>query len=128
MILNCGWGNNTYGAQIAIDDDPTYFMALRQKDTSGWSAWKKIPMADGTNASGTWGISISGNAAKDGSGNVITSTYLPLNGGTMKGSIAWPSSYNKTCLSFRPSSDTYTATLNYDFGGTECLFLNFKNS
>lgn len=128
MILNCGWGDNTYGAQIAIDDDPTYFMALRQKGTSGWSAWKKIPMADGTNASGTWGISISGNAAKDGSGNVITSTYLPLDGGTMKGSIAWPSSYNKTCLSFRPSSDTYTATLNYDYGGTECLFLNFKNS
>lgn len=128
MLLNCGWGDNTYGAQIAIDDDPTYFMALRQKGTGGWSAWKKIPMADGTNASGTWGISISGNAAKDGSGNVITSTYLPLDGGTMKGSIAWPSSYNKTCLSFRPSSDTYTATLNYDFGGTECLFLNFKDS
>ena len=61
IILNCGWGNNTYGAQIAIDDDPTYFIALRQKGTSGWSAWKKIPMADGTNASGTWEISISGN-------------------------------------------------------------------
>lgn len=63
IILNCGWGNNAFGAQIAIDDDPTYFMALRQKGTSGWSAWKKIPMADGTNASGTWNISISGNAA-----------------------------------------------------------------
>jgi hypothetical protein len=37
-------------------------MALRQKSTT-WGAWKRIPMGDGTGASGTWGISISGNAA-----------------------------------------------------------------
>ena len=63
IIINAGWTNATYGAQIAIDDDPTYFMALRQKGGGGWNAWKRIPMGDGTGASGTWGISISGNAA-----------------------------------------------------------------
>ena len=44
---------------------------------------------DGTGASGTWGINISGNAAtatkatQDGSGKTITSTYLKLTGGTL---------------------------------------------
>ena len=38
---------------------------------------------DGSNASGTWGIDITGKAVKDGSGNVITDTYLPLAGGTL---------------------------------------------
>lgn len=56
MILNMGWVGTSYGAQIAIDDDPTYYIALRQKDENGWKAWKRIPMADGTGASGTWPI------------------------------------------------------------------------
>ena len=63
IILDMGYASDTYGAQIAIDDDPTYFMALRQKGSDGWNAWKRIPMGDGTGASGTWGISINGNAA-----------------------------------------------------------------
>ena len=84
IIINAGWTNATYGAQIVIDDDPTYYIALRQKDNNGWNAWKRIPMGDGTGASGTWGISITGNAAtatkatQDGSGNVITSKYTTL--------------------------------------------------
>lgn len=57
------------------------------------------PTKDGTGASGTWGISITGNAktatsadsatkaAQDGNGNVISSTYLPLVGGAMTGTI-----------------------------------------
>lgn len=63
IILDMGYTSATYGVQIAIDDDPTYFMALRQKGSSGWNAWKRIPMGDGTGASGTWSISITGNAA-----------------------------------------------------------------
>lgn len=49
------------------------------------------PSKTGDGASGTWGINISGNAAtatkatKDGSGNVISSTYLKLSGGTING-------------------------------------------
>lgn len=63
IILDMGWTNAAYGAQLAIDDDPNYFIALRQRDGNGWKAWKRIPMGDGTGASGTWGISITGNAA-----------------------------------------------------------------
>lgn len=63
IILDGGYNSTNYGFQIAIDDDPTGFMALRQKNGNGWQAWKRIPMGDGTGASGTWGINISGNAA-----------------------------------------------------------------
>ena len=82
IILDMGYTSATYGAQIAIDDDPTYFMALRQKNGNGWNAWKRIPMGDGTGASGTWGISISGNAAtatkatQDSAGQQINTTYI----------------------------------------------------
>ena len=62
IIINAGWTSGNYGAQIAIDDDPTYYIALRQRDNNGWNAWKRIPMGDGTGASGTWGIHISGTA------------------------------------------------------------------
>jgi hypothetical protein len=62
IILSGGYSNSNYGFQLAIDDDPTGWIAIRQKGTNGWAAWKKIPLYDGTNASGTWPISISGNA------------------------------------------------------------------
>lgn len=48
---------------------------------------------NGTGATGTWGININGNAAtatkatQDGNGNTISSTYLPLAGGTMTGNL-----------------------------------------
>lgn len=57
------------------------------------------PKKDGTGASGTWNISITGNAktatsadsatkaTQDGNGRVISSTYLPLSGGSMTGTI-----------------------------------------
>jgi len=63
IIIDGGWDNTNFGFQILIDDDPTYIMGLRQRNGGGWSDWKRIPMGDGTGASGTWGISISGNAA-----------------------------------------------------------------
>mgnify|MGYP006368627735 FL=1 len=71
IIINAGWTSTSYGAQIAIDDDPTYYIALRQRGTSGWSGWKRIPMGDGTGASGTWSINITGS-----SGSAIKATYL----------------------------------------------------
>ena len=63
IILSGGWQSNSYGFQLAIDDDPTWFIKLRQLGNGTWSAWKRIPMGDGTGASGTWGISITGDAA-----------------------------------------------------------------
>lgn len=62
IILSGAWSSTQYGFQLAIDDDPTYFMALRQKGLNTWSAWKRIPMGDGTGATGTWNININGNA------------------------------------------------------------------
>lgn len=62
IILSGGWASATYGFQLAIDDDPNYFIALRQRGNGTWSNWKRIPMADGTGASGTWSINITGNA------------------------------------------------------------------
>ena len=67
----------------------------RGGNASGWAtSWKKLldssnfnsyaPTLTGTGATGTWGISISGNAAtatkatKDGSGNTITSKYVTV--------------------------------------------------
>lgn len=73
MILSGGWTSTSYGFQLAIDNDPNYFMALRQRNGGGWFAWKRIPMGDGTGASGTWAINISGNAATATSATSATS-------------------------------------------------------
>jgi hypothetical protein len=73
-------------------------MWLRQKNTSGWAEWKAIPMGDGTGASGTWGINITGSA----------------------GSVAWDNISGKPS-SFTPSShshDYIDAKANYSFTGS----------
>lgn len=62
IIIDGGYSNANFGFQILIDDDQTYIMGLRQRSVNGWNNWKRIPMGDGTGASGTWDISISGNA------------------------------------------------------------------
>lgn len=54
---------------------------------------KYAPTKTGTGASGTWDINISGTATKatqDGSGNVITDTYLKKAGGTVTGTLNVP--------------------------------------
>lgn len=71
---------------------------IRWHNGSSWSAWEKLVTStnytdytvkkDGTGASGTWGISITGTAAKatnDSDGNAINTTYLKKSGGTMTG-------------------------------------------
>ena len=120
-------GNDTnFTVQISTgltDNNPLYF---RHRRSGSWDAWRTIldnnnykeyaPTKTGTGASGTWGISVSGNAATaskwatarkitltgsvtgsvsiDGSGDVTLATttnhthsYLPLAGGTMTGQI-----------------------------------------
>lgn len=68
------------------------------------------PTKTGGGASGTWGINISGNAAtatkatQDGSGNIINSTYLPLTGGTMTGTIVTP---GNDSVVIRPAKNNY---------------------
>ena len=94
-----GWTSAAYGAQLAIDDDPNYFIALRQRDGNGWKAWKRIPMGDGTGASGTWGISITGNAAT--ATKLQTARNIILNG-NLQGSA-----------SFNGTGDATITALNY---------------
>lgn len=88
IILSGGWVSAKYGFQLAIDDDPNYFIALRQKGNDTWSTWKQIPMGDGTGASGTWGINITGSA----------------------GSVAWGNITGKPS-SFTPASHNHSFTL-----------------
>lgn len=69
--------------------------------TDSWEAWEKIVTStnytdytvkkDGTGASGTWNINISGTATKasqDGDGNTISSTYAKLSGATFTGAVS----------------------------------------
>ena len=83
IILSGGWTSTNYGFQLAFDDDPTYGIYLRQKNST-WADWKRIPMGDGTGASGTWPISVSGNAAtatkatNDANNAAIHATYVKL--------------------------------------------------
>lgn len=95
IIISTGWTSTSYGAQIAIDDDPTYYIALRQKGTSGWNAWKRIPMGDGTGASGTWNIDISGTSTAVKDYNSNTPTYFGYSTAGME-SANWIAAWDAT--------------------------------
>lgn len=74
MLLSIPWTSTNYGAQIAIDDSTTNpKIAIRAKNSS-WGDWKILPFSDGTNASGTWDINITGSA-----GSATKSTWLDTN-------------------------------------------------
>ena len=88
-VLNLAWDNATWGGQIAMRLHTTPHLYIRGSSNSAWDEnWLTVldsnnfntyaPKKDGTGATGTWGINISGNAAKDGSGNTITSYYCTL--------------------------------------------------
>ena len=82
IILSGGWTSDAYGWQIAIDDDPTYKIALRQKSTT-WSSWKYLAMSDGSNASGDWAIRTRG-LYSNGSLTTIEDTDAFIEGNTVK--------------------------------------------
>lgn len=108
-ILTFGWDSNAgWGAQLCIGDAKNNHLYLRgsssvitdNKASSSWENWKTVldstnynvytPTKTGGGASGTWGISVTGNAATatklatarsingtnfDGSGNITTATW-----------------------------------------------------
>ena len=108
-ILTFGWDSHAgWGAQLAIGNNKNNHLYLRgsasvtanNKASSSWEDWRTVldssnynsyaPTKTGTGASGTWGISITGNAASatklatarsingtnfDGSGNITTATW-----------------------------------------------------
>ena len=72
IILSIPWRSSNYGVQMAFDDTTGGTVKVRGKSNS-WGSWYTLlhsgnynsyaPKLDGTGASGTWGISITGNAA-----------------------------------------------------------------
>lgn len=90
-------------------------------DTSNYNSY--VPKLDGTGATGTWKINISGNAAtatkatKDGNGNVITNTYLPLSGGTLTGTLGKSNNYI-----FKPNGGDFR-TITNSYTGAICISL-----
>lgn len=114
-ILHFYWDNKyNWDSQMCIsaDSSPTVYVRGMTGQTNTYGDWKTLLDStnytsytvnkDGTGASGIWGIDITGNAAtatkatsadsatkatQDGNGNVISSTYLPLTGGSMTGTI-----------------------------------------
>lgn len=109
-ILTFGWDSDAgYGAQLCIGNAKDNHLYLRgssslkdsnNKNSSSWENWKTVldstnynvyaPTKTGAGASGTWGISVTGNAATatklatarsingtnfDGSGNITTATW-----------------------------------------------------
>lgn len=114
-ILHFYWDNTgNWDSQMCIsaDSSPTVYVRGMTGQANTYGDWKTLldstnytsytVKKDGTGASGTWGISITGNAAtatkatsadsatkatQDGNGNTITSTYLPLTGGSVTGTI-----------------------------------------
>lgn len=109
-ILHFYWDNTGgYDSQLAVTIGENPELQMRGQQAGTWGEWQTVLSSnnytdytvkkDGTGASGTWGIDITGNAAtatkatsatkatQDGNGNVISSTYLPLTGGSMTGTI-----------------------------------------
>lgn len=133
-ILHFYWDNTAgYDSQLFMSNGDNPELQMRGQQASTWGEWKTVlssnnytdyvPKKDGTGASGTWGISITGNAAtatmatsadsatkatQDGNGNVINSTYLPLTGGSMTGTII--SSSASQILRWTPSSTSVNST------------------
>lgn len=56
------WDAASYGVQ-SFHDFHQNEIHIRQRNNSSWSAWKQLATTDGAGVSGTWGISVTGNAA-----------------------------------------------------------------
>lgn len=64
-IAQWSWNAGSVGGQIYLDDNPSYTIMIRGRNSDEnhtFNAWKRIQLCDGTGASGTWGISITGKA------------------------------------------------------------------
>lgn len=97
IILSASWKTDPkYGHQIFIDDT-SYNLRHRYRNTGAWSDWASIldstnynnyaPTKTGGGASGTWDISISGNAATATSAATINSATPTLSTGVEQNAI-----------------------------------------
>lgn len=102
-ILHFYWdGKNNWDSQMCIsaDSSPTVYVRGMTGQANTYGDWKTLldstnytsytVKKDGTGASGTWGIDITGSATSatnDSNGKKISDTYLPLSGGTLTGTL-----------------------------------------
>ena len=102
-ILHFYWdGKNNWDSQMCIsaDSSPTVYVRGMTGQANTYGDWKTLldstnytsytVKKDGTGASGTWGIDITGSATSatnDSNGKKISDTYLPLSGGTLTGAL-----------------------------------------
>lgn len=105
-ILHFYWDNkNNWDSQMCIsaDSSPTVYVRGMNGQANTYGDWKTLldstnytsytVKKDGTGASGTWGIDITGSATSatnDSNGKKISDTYLPLSGGTLTGDVGVP--------------------------------------
>jgi len=72
-ITTWKWANGSYLTQLFVDVDPTYNVSLRHRNSAGeWTNWKRFAMGDGTGATGTWGINVTGSAGSVAWGNITS--------------------------------------------------------
>lgn len=111
-ILHFYWDNkNNWDSQMCIsaDSSPTVYVRGMTGQANTYGDWKTLldstnysnytVKKDGTGASGTWGIDITGSATSatnDSNGKKISDTYLPLTGGTISG-----------LLNIKPNTDSW---------------------
>lgn len=89
MILSIPWASTTYGFQMAFDDTLIGNIKVRGKSNT-WGNWYTLLHSgnytsytvkkDGTGASGTWGIDITGNAATTTNASAVNGVSLTWDG------------------------------------------------
>lgn len=98
-ILHFYWDNTVgYDGQLFMSANDNPELQMRGQKEGVYGSWKTVLSSnnytnytvkkDGTGASGTWGIDITGSATSatnDSNGKKISDTYLPLTGGTISG-------------------------------------------
>lgn len=111
MIISIPWTSSSYGAQLAFDDAQAATMKVRGY-SGGWGDWKTLLNSsnytdytvkkDGTGASGTWGIGISGNAA--------TATALTTSAGSATQPVYFSNGKPTACTSLNLDTSGNAAT------------------
>ena len=82
MLISIPWSNSSYGSQLAIDDTISPKIKIRGRGSNSWGDWSTFLLSsnytdytvgkDGTGATGTWGINITGKATMAGSADAVT--------------------------------------------------------
>lgn len=121
LVMTIPWSDK-YGQQIFFNDD-SYLMKHRYCNNGTWSDWESLidesnindyaPTKTGTGASGTWGISISGNAATATSAtSATTANYVSLIANNEIRLAGKPSTAQTIFMGYKWSDNTSAALIN----------------